>query len=66
MRTPGMTDKALREMNERTKLEIEAIDILKYVDSEFRRDPKSVQCFDLRQVERIKNVIARLKELSVF
>ncbi len=37
----------------------EAIELLGLVDAEFRSDPTSVQCFDLRIVERIRKLVAR-------
>ena len=61
-----MTDKAVRETEERMKVELEAFDILDLIVAEFNSDPMSVQCFDLRTVERAKYVVARLKELKPF
>ena len=59
-----MPDKAMREIEEKFKLEHEALHILDLVVMEWRTDPQSVQCFDLRIVEQAKLVIARLKELD--
>jgi hypothetical protein len=39
----------------------EAFLLLDLIDAEFRSDPMSVQCFDLRIVERVKQCVARRK-----
>jgi hypothetical protein len=59
-----ITPKAEREMEERFKLEKEALHILDLVVAEWESDPTSVQCFDLRLVQRAKEVVARLKKLT--
>ena len=61
-----MTDKAIREQEELFRLEAEAIELLKYIVSEFNTDPKSVQCFDLRKVEEAKIVVTKINKLKVF
>ena len=63
---PYMTDKAVRETEERMKVELEAFELLDLIVAEFNSDPMSVQCFDLRTVERAKYVVTRLKELKPF
>lgn len=35
----------------------EAYELLKLIDAEFRSDPMSVQCFDLRVVQRVRECI---------
>lgn len=35
----------------------EAFELLKLIDAEFQSDPMSVQCFDLRIVERVKRCV---------
>lgn len=35
----------------------EAFSLLKLIDAEFQSDPMSVQCFDLRVVERVRKCI---------
>ena len=60
-----LTDKAQREMEERFTLEREAIDIFKVVVAEWESDPMSVQCFDLRMVERAKEIKERLKQIAL-
>jgi len=59
-----LTPKAEREMEERFALEKEAFKILGLVVAEWKSDPMSVQCFDLRIVERAKYVVARLEKLT--
>jgi hypothetical protein len=61
-----MTDKAIRETEERFALEREAMHILKLVVAEWSSDPASVKCFDLRIVNRAKEILARLKKLDPF
>jgi hypothetical protein len=61
-----MTPKAIAEMEERFALQQEAIDLLGLVAAEWDSDPMSVQCFDLRIVNRAKQVVARLSQLKIF
>lgn len=42
----------------------EAYELLKIIDAEFRTDPMSVQCFDLRVVERVRKCIAAGERLN--
>lgn len=42
--------------------EREAMRVLALIVYEFESDPASVQCFDLRTVERAKDVIAKQKQ----
>ena len=56
-----LTPRAQREMEEKWALQQEALEILKVVVAEWQSDPMSVQCFDLRTVERAKEVVARLE-----
>ncbi len=37
----------------------EAIEVLALIVAEFKSDPMSVQCFDLRLVERAKKIVAK-------
>jgi hypothetical protein len=39
----------------------EAFRLLDLIDAEFRSDPQSVQCFDLRVVERVRQCVERRK-----
>lgn len=61
-----LTDKAIREQEELFRLRAEAIYLLGQVVAEWVSDPLSVQCFDLRMVERSKCVLKRIKELDLF
>jgi len=49
---------------ERNKLQFEALGIFKEVVGEWKSDPMSVQCFDLRIVKRALEIDNRLKELK--
>jgi hypothetical protein len=42
----------------------EAYELLKIIDAEFRTDPMSVQCFDLRVVERVRKCIEAGQRLN--
>lgn len=61
---PYLTAKAVKEMEEQFQLQREAEQLLYQVVAEWDSDPMSVQCFDLRLVERAKTVTKRLKELG--
>ncbi len=63
---PYLNDKGLRLMDERIEAEIEAFEVLDLIVAEFNSDPMSVQCFDLRTVQRAKDVVARLKKANPF
>ena len=63
---PRLTDKAQREMEERFALQREALQILDLVVAEWESDPTSGQCFDLRVVQRAKEVVRRIKKLDIF
>lgn len=39
----------------------ELFDVLNIIVSEFDSDPMSVQCFDLRIVQRAKDVVSKIK-----
>lgn len=62
-REPRLTVKAQRELEERFRLEAEAVRLLDIIAAEFKSDPTSVRCFDLRVVERSIEVTRRLREL---
>ena len=63
---PRLTDKAVREIEEQFALQREAEELLEVIVAEWETDPLSVQCFDLRTVERAKYVSKRLKKLRIF
>ena len=60
-----LTRKAERELEELFKLKHEAVKILGLVVAEWSTDPQSVRCFDLRTVQRAKEVVARIKQLDI-
>jgi len=61
---PDLTKTAYAEMDRIFELRNECVDILKLVVAEWSSDPTSVQCFDLRTIERAKFIIASLKRLD--
>lgn len=64
MNEPRLTPKAEREIQEGFSNNQEAHDLLALIDAEFRTDPMSVQCFDLRIVERVRACVAKQQELK--
>lgn len=58
---PRLTRKAEEQMTKRFDALREAEALLDLIDAEFRSDPMSTQCFDLRIVERVKVCAATLK-----
>jgi hypothetical protein len=58
---PRLTDKAQREIEGDFENTREAFILLDLVAAEFASDPMSVQCFDLRIVERVKECVAKRK-----
>lgn len=61
---PQLTPRAQKQLEESFKLEREAIQLLDVIVAEFESDPMSVQCFDLRIVERAKHVVKRLRQID--
>lgn len=59
-----LTPKAEAEMEERFNLQRRAVELLDIITAEFRSDPMSVQCFDLRIVEESILVSRRLKQIK--
>ena len=59
MTAPRLSDKAMREIESGFKNDEEAHELLGLINAEFQSDPTSVQCFDLRIVERVKLCVAR-------
>jgi hypothetical protein len=51
-------------LSEAVELRSEAVELLKLVVAEWESDPMSVQCFDLRIVERASAVTKRLREIG--
>lgn len=54
-----MTPKAERELETNFENQQEAFKLLALIDAEFQCDPMSVQCFDLRIVQRVKECVAK-------
>ena len=61
-RIPDTEKTAGEEINELRAEMAEAYALLDLIDAEFRSDPMSVQCFDLRIVERVKLWVAKQKQ----
>jgi hypothetical protein len=59
-----LTEKAQKEVEEGFALDKEAWQLLDLIVAEWSTDPMSVQCFDLRIVERAKHVVSRRKEID--
>ncbi len=59
-----LTPKAEREIEELFALRRETLKLLRLVIAEWDSDPMSVQCFDLRIVQRAKEVSERIKKLD--
>jgi len=55
-------DQSANLLEQKWKLESEALEIFKLVVAEWESDPMSVQCFDLRIVEKAKYVRALLAD----
>ena len=62
--TPRLTDKAAKQLGEEVDNWQEAFELLRLIDAEFRSDPMSVQCFDLRIVERVRKCVEEYAELK--
>lgn len=58
-----MTEKAQREIEESFDNTREAHTLLDLIVAEFESDPMSVQCFDLRVVERAKACVKKRRAL---
>lgn len=54
----------LKPTAHRMNIMAEAYELLKIIDAEFRTDPMSVQCFDLRVVERVRKCIEAGQRLN--
>lgn len=59
-----LTPKAQAEVERMWQLRREAVAVLGLIVAEFKSDPQSVQCFDLRVVERAKVCVAELEKLE--
>lgn len=56
--TPRLSDSAILEIERDFDNVKEAHTLLDLIDAEFRSDPMSTQCFDLRIVERVRKCVA--------
>ena len=54
----------LRPNARRMSLMAEAYQLLKIINAEFRTDPMSVQCFDLRMVKKVRACIEEGERLN--
>lgn len=54
-----LTAKAETEIEQSFSNDREAHTLLALIDAEFQSDPMSVQCFDLRIVQRVKECVAK-------
>lgn len=63
---PRLTVKAMREIEDGFRNDREAHDLLAIIDAEFRSDPLSVQCFDLRIVDRVRRCVALQKQSAKY
>lgn len=61
---PELTKKAHDELSAEVDNYTEAFTLLRLIDAEFQSDPQSVQCFDLRIVERVRQCVAKRAELE--
>lgn len=61
--SPHLTPKAQQEIERLWTLRRNAVELLGLVVAEWKSDPQSVACFDLRTVERAKAVIAEIEPL---
>lgn len=52
--SPRLTPRAERELEDSFSNDAEAHTLLDLINAEFMSDPDSVQCFDLRVVERVR------------
>lgn len=55
-RTPRLTQKAMHEIERKFKMEERATELLALIAVEFKTDPQSVQCFDLRLVQEVISI----------
>ena len=56
---PRLTDEAVAEMEANFDNQREAFRLLALIDAEFRTDPLSTQCFDLRVVQQVRECVAK-------
>ena len=59
-----MTQKEKKDIDEAFELKMEAMEIRKLINAEWKSSPTSVQCFDLRVVKRTDELLKRLDKLG--
>lgn len=59
---PILNDVGRKAIAEGIDLDIEAWKLLDLINAEFQSDPMSVQCFDLRIVQRVKQAVEKNKK----
>lgn len=59
-----LSQKAEHEIEAGWRNDVEAHTLLDLINAEFQSDPMSVQCFDLRVVERVKVCVAKRKKFE--
>lgn len=59
-----LTPKAIKELEKKWVLQNRAIELLDIISSEFKSDPTSTQCFDLRIVKECIDISEKLKEME--
>lgn len=59
-----LSHKAMQEMDRVFQLRHQALEIFKLVVAEWSSDPHSVQCFDLRMVEKARVIHEQLKRFD--
>ena len=57
-----LTPRAEREIEDNFRNTSEAFKLLDLIDAEFRTDPSSVQCFDLRIVQRVRECVEKRRQ----
>jgi len=58
------TPKYEREMEQHFENQREAFRLLDLINAEFQSDPMSVQCFDARIVQRVKQCVEKWKRIA--
>lgn len=59
-----LTEEGKRRIERSFELDKRAWELLELVNAEWKSDPKSVQCFDLRIVKEVATIIKEKKTLS--
>ncbi len=59
---PRLSDDVQRDIENSVSNQREAFRLLDLIDAEFQSDPTSVQCFDLRIVQQVRECVSKHKE----